>query len=180
VLLIILFALAVILIYALLLVNAESRTFELAVRRMLGSRRYAIIYLLLTQAAAYGVPAWIAGLIIAQIMAAGLARAFTNLSSIPVSQRLTGSAIGAATALALAIPAVASIGPIRTALKSTIRDALDTGRPKATAIQYKLTRSDDGLIKTPMIIIGVCLSVFGFGLYYGLPLALLSGNLSLL
>jgi ABC-type antimicrobial peptide transport system permease subunit len=48
-------------------VNAESRQFELAVRRMLGSQRSSVVLLLLAQAFSYGIPAWIVGLLVSQV-----------------------------------------------------------------------------------------------------------------
>lgn len=179
VLLIILFALSTILIYSLLLGNAESRTFELAVRRMLGSRRTAIVLLLMTQAGAYGLPSWICGLVMGQLLVAGLLAFFSAASSIPIPLLLSPAAIGAATVLALAIPAVSAIGPIRSALRATIRDALDSDRPKATAVKFELVRADDGRISVPTVIVGGVGAALGFALYYLLPLALLTLNLSL-
>jgi len=49
ILLFIMFALSTLLIYSLLLINVNSRTFELAIRRMLGSTRPALILLLVAQ-----------------------------------------------------------------------------------------------------------------------------------
>ena len=161
VLLIILFALSSVLVYSLLLLNVEGRTFEVAVRRMLGSGRKGVVVLLLMQAAAYGVPSWIFGLLIGQAIAAGLLSGFAKLASIPVPLELTPSAIGAATALAIAIPAISSIGPIRGALGKSIREALDPDRPKAPAVQVTLTRSNAGTVSWTMVIVGF--GVFAFG-----------------
>ena len=179
ILLVILFTLSAILIYSLLLVNAESRTFDLAVRRMLGARRAGIVALLLTQASAYALPAWIIGLVGAQAAAAFVLAAFRRLSAIPVPLLLTGTGVGVGTALALVIPVVAAVGPIRGALRHTIRDALDADRPKATAIKYTLERAATGRLSGAAVIVGAVLAVFGFVLYYLLPLALLSFNLNL-
>lgn len=67
ILLLVLCALSALLIYSLLTVSAEARTFELAVRRMLGSRREVIVALLLAQALSFGIPAWAVGLLVAQV-----------------------------------------------------------------------------------------------------------------
>lgn len=162
VLLLILFALSCVLVYSLLLVNVEGRTFEVAVRRMLGSDRSAIVALLLTQAAAYGLPSWVFGLAIGQAIAAGLLFSFTKLSSIPVPLELTPQAIGTATALAIAIPAVSAVGPIRGALARNIRDALGPDGPKAPVVQITVSRSSTGGVSVAMLMLGLGVFAFGF------------------
>ncbi|KAJ4463016.1 putative DUF214 family protein [Paratrimastix pyriformis] len=63
----ILVALSVLLIYSLLMISVDTRTFELGVLRMIGMRRTSVVGLLLTQSLAYSVPSWALGLIIAQL-----------------------------------------------------------------------------------------------------------------
>lgn len=176
----VLFALSAVLIYSLLLINVSTRTFELAVRRMMGAGRPAIIGLLLVQAASYSIPALFLGLIFAQIIASSLLLSFSEISGIIVFTELTSSAVWTAVFMSTAIPAVSSIGPIRVALGPTIREALDTHRPKATLISYSIDRSDDGSIPWAILVIGSGMFVFGFAVYYLLPLSLISLNLSLL
>ena len=176
----VLFALSAVLIYSLLLINVSTRTFELAVRRMLGSGRPAIIGLLLVQAASYSIPALFLGLHIAQIISSATLVSFSQLSGISISTGLTSSAVWTAVFMATAITAVSSIGPIRVALGPTIREALDTHRPKATLISYSIDRTDDGSIPWAILVIGSGMFVFGFAVYYLLPLSLISLNLSLL
>lgn len=162
VLLLILFALSCVLVYSLLLVNVEGRTFEVAVRRMLGSTRPAIVGLLLAQAAAYGLPAWVGGLALGQAITAGLLGSFARLSSIAVPLGLTPQAIGTATALAVAIPAVSAVGPIRGALARNIRDGLaPEGAPKAPAVQVTVARASTAAVSLPAL--GVGLGIFAFG-----------------
>lgn len=74
---------------------------------------------------------------------------------------------------------VASIGPIRVALGSALRDALDIARPKAAAVKYSISRADESNINWAVLVVGSGLFIFGFLIYYLLPLSLLSLNLSL-
>ena len=100
-------------------------------------------------------------------------------SSIPIDTGLSGPAVGTATALALAIPVLASIGPIRAALRATIRDALDVDRPKATAVKFSVERAGSGAVQWPLVAVGLVTFSFGLGIYVVLPLSLLSLNLTL-
>lgn len=176
----VLFALSAVLLYSLLLINVSTRTFELAVRRMLGSGRPAIVGLLLVQAASYCLPALCLGLLVAQIISSIALTTFSQISGILVSTKLTSSAVWTAVFMATAIPAVSSVGPIQVALGRTIREALDTNRPKANLISYSIDRSDDGAIPWTILVIGSGMFIFGFAVYYLLPLSLISLNLSLL
>ncbi len=179
ILLVILFFLCSILIYSLLMINVNARTFELAVRRMLGTTRKGVMGLLVLQALFYAIPAWIIGLSAAAGVATQLLAAFGNVAGIDPGSGLSPNAVGVATAMAFAIPLAGSIGPIRAALGTSIREALDLDRPKASAVEYKLERSQDGAVSPALLGFGVLITVFGFCIYYLLPLALLSLNLAL-
>lgn len=180
VLLITLFGLATLLIYSLLLVNAEAKTFEVAVRRMLGAGRPAIVLLLLTHAAMHALPAWVAGLLLAQAGSGALFTYFGKIASMPIPTALTPSSVGIATLLAWLIPAIAVVGPVRSALQRNIHDALDMGRPAAGGVIVSITQRQSGRVSGTAIVVAACAAVFGFGIYYLLPLALLSFNLSLI
>lgn len=180
VLLITLFGLATLLIYSLLLVNAEAKTFEVAVRRMLGSGRPAIVLLLLTHAAMHALPAWVLGLLLAQAGSGALFTYFGRVASMPIPTALTSSSVGIATLLAWLIPAIAVVGPVRSALQRNIHDALDMGRPAAGGVIVSITQRQSGRVSGTAIVVAACAAVFGFGIYYLLPLALLSFNLSLI
>ena len=63
VLIFILTVLSIILIYSLLMINVQKRTFEIAIRRMLGTRRDHVIILLGMQALSYSVPKLVLGML---------------------------------------------------------------------------------------------------------------------
>ena len=65
VLIFILAVLSIILIYSLLMINVQKRTFEIAIRRMLGTRRDHVFILLCMQALSYSVPALVLGMPVA-------------------------------------------------------------------------------------------------------------------
>ena len=178
-LLALLFTLSSVLVYSLMLIDTNSRTFELAVRRMLGSGRPTIVALLLMQAASYALPALAAGLLTAQAAAAAALSSFERLSGIAVGLALTPTALWSAAALATLIPAVASVGPIRAALGPTVREALDA-RPKAALTAVSVQRTDDGAVPWPLFVLGLGLFLAGGSVYYLLPLSLLSANIGLL
>lgn len=179
VILTILFILSAILIYSLLMISIETRTFELGVYRMVGMSRLQIVEMLLMQAVSYSLPAWALGLALAQLVAAAVLGVMEESVGVPVSKALTADAIGLATFLGICIPFVAAVVPIRNALGRNLHDALDTQHSKTLAVQISIERSEDDQLSSAWVVIGVGIAVFGFLIYYLLPLSLLSFNLTL-
>ena len=78
------------------------------------------------------------------------------------------------------IPLVASVGPISLALRTQLINALDARRPKVQGVKFSIEYGDQaGNVNISLLIIGGCLTVFGFIIYYFLPLALLSFNVTI-
>jgi ABC-type antimicrobial peptide transport system permease subunit len=78
------FFLSVLLIYSLLMVSVEARTFELGVLRMVGMTRARLAGLVLTQALFFAVPGIALGLPVAQALAILFARFLSNIAQIQV------------------------------------------------------------------------------------------------
>eukprot|EP00026_Physarum_polycephalum_P001697 Phypoly_transcript_01699.p1 GENE.Phypoly_transcript_01699~~Phypoly_transcript_01699.p1 ORF type:complete len:1053 (-),score=137.59 Phypoly_transcript_01699:52-3186(-) len=176
----ILLFLSIILIYSLLMINVETKTFEMGVMRMIGITRRGLVQLLLFQAFSYSIPSWVAGLILSQLFGVFVASWFEGITGVPISPVLTSNAVLMATGLGLLIPIVASILPIRNALGRNLHDSLDTNRSKTQAVQVTIDRAEDNTFSVPVLIIGFALATFGFGVYYVFPLSLLSMNFALL
>eukprot|EP00741_Cyanophora_paradoxa_P024886 tig00000317_g24027.t1 len=175
-----LIVLALILIYSLLIISVQTRTFELGLLRMVGVTRRGVLELLLVHALAFAVPAWVLGLLLAQIAAVPAMRYVSRLVEAEVSPLLFPRSVGAATAVAFAVPLAAAVLPIRAALRSNLHDSLDTRHSKTKAVVYTIERAEKGDVPWGALLIGFMLAVFGFLIYYVVPLALLSFDLLLL
>ena len=180
IILIMLTGLAVLLLYSLLMVNVETRTFEVGTMRMLGLTKAGVVQLFLIQAFLYAIPAYIFGMIVSQVAFWLLAQVFEDATDVAISPYLSLGGILLATGLGLAVPVVAALAPIKTALDVSLVSALQVNRSKQTAVKVTLERSEDGAFSWPMIVTGSVIAGFGFVVYYLLPLALLSFNLTLL
>lgn len=158
--------------------QVETKTFELAVLRMVGSTRTGIISLLMIQAFSYALPAWVIGLSAAQGVFIYVVQYFKVSTGVPVSTRLVLSAIIVATALGILVPAISAVLPIRKALGFNLRDSLDKRSSKNKGVIIKLSRNTPGSLRgtEPMIFSGQVLTVFGFCIYYFLPKALLQNG----
>jgi hypothetical protein len=172
--------LAVILIYSLLLINVETRTFELGVMRMIGMSKFGIISLVLLQSFSYALPGWILGLIVAQGSYFFVNMILTYYLQLSLGNLLSLESILLATLLGFLIPIFSSILPIFSALGVSLREALDTTRSKTNAVTYAIERNGDQGINWIVVIVGALMAAFGFSIHYFLPLALISFNIRLL
>jgi ABC-type antimicrobial peptide transport system permease subunit len=172
--------LAVILIYSLLLINVETKTFEFGVMRMLGMTKTGIISLVLLSSFSYSLPGWIIGLIVGQLSYVGVGSMLSRYLDVSVPLYISWQSMVIGSLLGLLIPVGASIFPIMAALGKSLHDALDTGRSKTEAIKYHIDREADVVVDWPTVLIGCVGTIFGFGIYYFMPLSLLSFNLTLL
>lgn len=172
--------LSVLLIYSLLMINVETRIFEMGVMRILGTGRIGIILLLLFQAFFYAIPAWAIGLAGAAGVMYGVVEGFESLTGVSIDPVLSWESILTATALGILIPILSAIFPIRTALGKNLFESLDVRHSKTKAVEISLHRSEAGSFSWLWIITGTFFAGFGFGVYYVFPLSLLSFNLALL
>ncbi len=175
----ILFVLAFMLIYSLLTISIESRTFELGVHRMTGIKRRGIIEMLFMQALSYSIPGIIVGLILAQVVTSAVMRVFENTLHVPIDSALTTPGIVVAIVLGIVLPIVASIFPLKDALSQNLHDVLDSEHSKQGGVEFTIERSQDNTNSFAMLVVGCGMAIFGFCIYYLLPLALLSMNLAL-
>ncbi|KAJ3169466.1 hypothetical protein HDU88_000655 [Geranomyces variabilis] len=170
------------LIYNLLMVSVETKTFELGILRMIGQTRGGVIVMILMQAATYAIPAWAVGLVLAQILFVVGKRFLENIANITISSRLTTSSIALATVLGIGVPAIAAILPIRQALSGNLRDALDKRHSKVKPVIITIERSGPGSLASilPNALTGLVLASVTFSIYYLVPKALVDNNLALL
>ena len=83
-----------------------------------------------------------------------------------------------AASIGLVIPLMSSIIPIRAVLTLSLPDSLDNLKSKTKAMYVNILRKNQKDV-TGLLLFGSMALVFGFGIYYLLPLSLLSFNFSL-
>lgn len=177
---ILLCALSCFLICSLLMVSVETKTFELGIFRMIGMSKWGVMSLLAIQALSYSLPAWVIGLVTAQGLWVYLRKLLAASMGIDVGVMLAANAVVLATALGVLVPLLASIIPIRRALHGNLHDALDTRRAASKAVIVTIERTHGGQLSSGLLIVGTLLTVFGFCVYYFLPMALVTTNIALL
>lgn len=171
--------LSIMLIYSLLMVSIESKTFEIGVMRMIGVSKCSLIGLLLTQAFTFVLPSVLFGFVASFPILAFISNIFKNevdYGFVPVP---SGLSILYGLLLGFGIPLVSALVPIQVALKKNLGDALDYNRSRTQAVIYRIMKPSkaDTLIA---IGFGSVAVIFGISIYYFLPLAIVSFNFSLL
>eukprot|EP01016_Furgasonia_blochmanni_P040533 TRINITY_DN5182_c0_g1_i1.p1 TRINITY_DN5182_c0_g1~~TRINITY_DN5182_c0_g1_i1.p1 ORF type:complete len:963 (+),score=283.19 TRINITY_DN5182_c0_g1_i1:176-3064(+) len=175
----VLFVLSVLLIYSLLMVSIDTKTFEIGVLRMVGLNKNGLIQLIIVQALTFVIPAIIVGLLLTIPVLAYVSGFFQSAVGITLAPLPTTSGFIWSITLGLLIPLLSSLYPIREALSQSLSQSLDTTHSKTSAIHVSI-EIDSKKIPWTKIWFGIISIAFGVSIYYLLPLSLLSFNLSLL
>ena len=173
ILIIIFVVVAILLIYSLLLISVETKTFEVGVMRMIGLTKCGFVSMILTQAGLFVLPSFILGfglsIPLIYFLYAGLFE--SSLGYMPSIMPSPG-AILRSIFIGLFIPLVSSIIPIKRALQTNLNDALNVNRSKnkGTLIEIVDKRVTN---MAPYLLFGTVAVLFGIAIYYGLPVAML-------
>ena len=123
-------------IYSLLLISVESRNFDIAVMRMVGTSRLGVCRLIIVQALFIAVPPWILGLLCSvPLIKLALGAVVEGRSE---SLYVSPSAFVWSSLVGILVPVLSSLLPIQAALSTALSQALDYTRPKSVAITYSL------------------------------------------
>jgi len=76
------------------------------------------------------------------------------------------------------IPLLSSLLPIQVVLDRNLNDALDIQRSKTQAVFVNILNKKQANTR-PMVLVGLSITIYGVTIYYLLPLALLSMNLTM-
>ncbi|CBZ37660.1 hypothetical protein, conserved [Leishmania donovani] len=172
--------LSVVLIYTLLTVGIETKTYELGIQRMIGLTKENLIFLVLANAYAFTLPAWVIGLAAGQGTYTGARIAFAKLVEVQLPMLVTRASLGWATVAGLGIPIVASFFPILSLVTQRLPDAINTSRGRNSGVIYKIQRDDSTQWNGAMLVLGLLFFAFGFVIYYLFPTALIAMNLNLI
>ena len=180
ILLIIFVIVACLLIYSLLQISVDTKTFEFGVLRLIGLSKTGFISVILTQACYFVVPSVILGFSLS-IPAMYFIYSVLFTEEMGITPKLTpeGWAIIRALFIGIIIPFLSAILPIKGALKKELTEALRPVKSSNAGIEIEFI-NNKSKNRTPLILIGAITVIFGASIYYLLPLALLQQNLSLI
>ena len=166
---------SVLLIYSLLMISIEEKTFDSGIMRLVGLSKNGYIASIMFQAFMFVLPSIILGYV-------GSYPALFYLSKV-IEKSDTGTIVVPgfsstlqAIFLGLFIPFLAAIIPIRVALSKSLGESLDTSRGSIKGVKITVGEGED---HTPKILLGGFCVAYGASIYYLLPYSLLTFNLTL-
>ena len=180
VLLLIFVTVSCLLIYSLLLISVETKTFEIGVMRLVGLTKCGFISMILTQAALFVIPSVILGFIFS-FPCIYLIYDMLFSEDLGFTPTIAPGAVAVVEALAIGIliPMLSSIIPIRRALTKNLTDSLNTQRSKQSGVLITFSDSTTANL-VPYVLFGTICVAFGVAVYFFLPLGLLSMNLGMI
>jgi ABC-type antimicrobial peptide transport system permease subunit len=169
-----------ILIYTLLAIGVETKTYELGIHRMIGFRRLHLALLVFTNTYFFTLPAWLFGLIAGQIGYWVVRGIVVSYAAVPLGPGVSGSAVSWATLAGLGVPFLAALLPIRSLISMALPSALNTSRGRGTGVVYRIQRGRSREADLLLLGIGFLGALSGFAMYSFFPTSLITMNYSLM
>jgi FtsX-like permease family len=171
---------SILLIYSLLMIGIETKTMETGIMRMVGISKRGLVYMIFVQSFMFVIPALILGIALSfPALAVCFIYVFTEKlqgSFVPVP---SWDALLFAISVGILIPIFSSIIPVLKVLGQNLNDAINYQRSRVKATYVEIMKKNN-VNTVPYLIFGLITSLYGFGIYYLLPLALLSFKLGLI
>jgi len=172
------FSISVLLIYSLLMLSVESKSFDLGVMRMVGLSKNNVIFLVILQSFMFVIPSIISGFAISLTFLQFCKYYAETELHMDFEATPSAGSVFQAIFLSTMIPLLSSILPIQVVLQRNLTDALDIQRSKTQAVFVNILQKKKANL-TGMVSIGFAITLYGVTIYYLLPLALMSMNLTL-
>jgi len=168
------------LIYSLLMITIETKSFESGIMRMVGLSKCSFASFVLFQANLFVIPSILmAFILIIPILIFLYSKLFTAEEGFEPSVFPSGSATAQALLTGLLIPIISAIVPIKRATSTTLSTALNPQLKKSSGVKVSVNYNNVMDI-APLITFGTLTVLYGVSIYYLMPLSLLSGNYGLI
>jgi hypothetical protein len=169
-------------IYSVILKSVSARVYEVAIHRVVGLDKFDMVLMLMCNAALMTLAGVLVGILITKIAFYIVNSTALNTEKNELGFYLTFSYAGTLRSILIAmiIPQISSVLPIRDLLKGKIVDDLDKQRPKTSNLQIKIKQNDHGQRFGWTQFFAATFSILqGLVIFYFLPTAMLSLNISL-
>jgi ABC-type antimicrobial peptide transport system permease subunit len=166
-------------VYALLLGNVESKTYEYGMLRALGMWHQTLSRLLSLNAMSFAIPALFFALVFSSLVNIAITNIFRAQVQLPISPILPGISWLLAIGLGVVMPIVANIVPVRKALSSRLRDALDLYRSSVGEVTVTLQRLADLGLSPELTSLSVVMVIIGVVTFYAMPLSFILNRIDI-
>ena len=158
---------SILLIYSLLMINTETKTFDIGIMRLIGLSSRGFVAMIFTQAVMFVIPSVIFAYICSYPALWAIFQKLFKTNADQVSIVPGASATFLAISVGLLIPTLSSIIPIQRALAKSLSDSLNIAR---NSLSGTVVIIEDRSIKVvPFIIFGLICVIFGITIYIVLP-----------
>ena len=158
--------------------SVEQKSFENGIMRLVGLTNYGYMAMIITQAIMFVLPSIVLGYFVSIPL---LWYGFTHLLHMEKGQTSIvpdGLATAQAILVGFFIPLASSIIPIQTALNNQLVESLDINRSKISGTKVIIADAKSKNV-VPYLTFGLICVLYSAGIYYLLPLGLLTMNLTL-
>ena len=167
------------LVFSLLLSDVEAKTYEYGMLRALGMKQYVLAELLSIQSLMFSVPGILLGILLGWVFYIPIAKYISTYTMLRPDLGLNVVAWVLALCMGFLMPIIANVVPIKRALSSTLRDALDIYHKAVQAVSVTVKRLQDVGINRSVLILSVLVVVLGLGCYYLIPISFVESNMGL-
>lgn len=116
-------------------------------------------------------------MVIAAVVMREIADVISNaFGEVYVSGELSATAIWVATGIGILLPIVSAVLPIKQAIGSNLRDALDVRRSAVKGTIIRIEEAKKGKPSFMFVLAGALLTIYCFGAYYYLPYSTASSS----
>lgn len=168
---------SVLLIYSLLMITTETKTFDYGVMRLVGLSQTGFVSLIFMQAFMFVIPSIICAYIASIVSLHYIWGSF--FSDNPPSILPSPSATLLALTIGFLIPLLSAIVPVYRALSKTLTDALNVAKSSTSGVMIKITGTKASTL-IPFVLFGMLCVTCGVTIYILLPQSLLTLNLALM
>jgi len=163
--------LSFILIFSLMQTDVEERKYEFAVLRTLGLKNHSLITLITIQSLFFSVPGIILGFTLKVVLLYLTQLGIIQHTKINFEVQIQNRTVWLGIVTGLFIPFLSNISPIKQALGTNLRDALDKFRPSIDFVEVEMIRYERMGLSWNQVMISATLFLFGLLTYYFIPQA---------
>lgn len=171
--------LSILLVYSLMIGNAEERTYEFGMLRALGFKKTNLVKLIFLQSLIFSVPAIIIGLYSAGSVNIIISFFLFEFYGLTISYFLNPISGIFTTIIGLLIPIFSCYAPITNVLKKSLKESLAIFNKKLTDISISIIKLEKLGISPAAFLCSLLMIIIGFGTYYLAPLSFLLNNITL-
>lgn len=172
--------LCTVLIYSLLSVGVETRTYTIGIQRMLGFTRSNMVFLLLINVFTFTILGCIFGIFAGQGLYLLVRYYFAKTTGIPMPAIVSATAVIVGSLTGVGVSFLAALFPARSIILLRLAEALDAARPKISGVTFKVHRRGKEGVNVKLTLFGLLCGVIGFLVYYVFPVSIFTMNLQVM